>query len=94
MILLGGNLRSECRLKKENREKKMEQDIISNNDEYEMALQRIDQLMGAEADTPELDELKSLTLLVEQYENIHYPVNPPTLLSKIKFRLEQLGWVN
>jgi predicted RNase H-like HicB family nuclease len=67
---------------------------IKNEEDYENAVSRIDELMDAEADTPELDELKSLTLLVEQYENIHYPLSPPNLLSKIKFRLEQLGLIN
>jgi len=42
--------------------------------DYEKALSRIETLMDAEPDTPELDELKRLTAIVEKYEDIHYPM--------------------
>jgi len=47
--------------------------------------------MDAEADTPEtVAELERLTLLVEAYEDIHYPMDPPDPVEAIKFRMEQM----
>ena len=42
--------------------------------DYSGILSRIETLMDAEPDTPELDELKRLTAIVEKYEDIHYPM--------------------
>ncbi|WP_240775121.1 helix-turn-helix domain-containing protein [Pedobacter xixiisoli] len=42
-------------------------------------------------DTKQVDELDLLTLLIEHYEEAHYPVLPPSPIDAIKFRLEQLG---
>lgn len=45
--------------------------------------------MGAEADTPELDELELLVHLVETYEARVYPVPAPAPVDAIRFRMEQ-----
>jgi len=45
-----------------------------NKIDYSGILSRIETLMDAEPDTPELDELKRLTAIVEKYEDIHYPM--------------------
>ncbi len=42
--------------------------------EYEAAMERIDKLMDAEADTPEGDELEELSKRVEEYEAEHFPM--------------------
>lgn len=63
---------------------------IENEEEYERALSRIEALMDAEAETPEMDELKRLTIIVEAYEDVHYPMDPPDQMEAIKFRMEQL----
>lgn len=63
---------------------------IENEEEYERALSRIEALMDAEAETPEMDELKRLTIIVEAYEDGHYPMDPPDQMEAIKFRMEQL----
>jgi HTH-type transcriptional regulator/antitoxin HigA len=46
---------------------------IKTEQDYELTLQRINKLMDAEEGSNELDQLKVLTILVEQYEAIHYP---------------------
>lgn len=47
---------------------------IKNSTDYEITLKRIDELMDAERDTPEGDELEVLALMVDAYEEKHYPI--------------------
>ncbi len=71
----------------------MEHKKIESEEEYQTALDRIWLLMDAEAETPEGEELESLGVLVEEYENEHYPIDPPSLIELIRFRLEQ-WWID
>lgn len=65
--------------------------LIKNDEDYKKALSRIEELMDAQPDTPEMDELELMTALVEMYEDRHYPICPPDPLEAIKFRMDQLG---
>lgn len=65
--------------------------IIKNEREYDAALARIDQLMDADPETPQGDELELLVTLVELYEKVVHPIDPPDPIEAIKFRMEQLG---
>ena len=65
--------------------------LIKTEEDYEKALSRIEVLMDAKLDTPEMDELELLTALVEMYEDQHYPMDTPDPVEAIKFRMEQLG---
>lgn len=49
---------------------------IESKADYEEALAQVDRLMDGdpEADTPTGRELKRLVILVEEYEEIHYPI--------------------
>jgi len=64
---------------------------IKTEQDYGQALERIDTLMDAAADTPEGDELDLLTTLVEAYEARHHPILPPDPIDAIRFQAEQLG---
>lgn len=64
--------------------------VIKNEDEYRQALRRIDELIDVEFGTPEGDELETWSILVEAYEDIHYPIPPPDPVDAILFRMEQL----
>jgi HTH-type transcriptional regulator/antitoxin HigA len=59
--------------------------------DYEAALQTIDQLMDAELDTQEGDQLDVLVTLVEAYEAKHYPIADPDPVAAIVHRIEALG---
>ena len=59
--------------------------------DYNDALAEIEQLWGAEVNTPAGDKLDVLVTLVEAYENVHYPMDPPDPIEAIKFRMEQMG---
>ncbi len=66
---------------------------IKNKKQYESALARVYALMQKDIkpDSKESDELEILSILVKEYENVHYPVPKPNPLEAIKFRLEQLN---
>lgn len=64
---------------------------IRNEQDYEAALARIDELMDARAGTPEGDELDVLATLVEAYEARQFPIEAPDPVAAIVFRMEQQG---
>jgi HTH-type transcriptional regulator/antitoxin HigA len=64
---------------------------IRTESDYEDALDRIQGLMMAQPNTPEADELAVLGILVEVYEEEHYPIQFPDPIAAIRFRLEQSG---
>lgn len=65
--------------------------LIKTEEDYDLALSRIEDLMDAEANSPEAEELELLATLVELYENDHYAMDFPEPVEAIKFRMEQLG---
>jgi HTH-type transcriptional regulator / antitoxin HigA len=64
---------------------------INTNEDYEFALNRIEDLFEAKKGTPDGDELEVLGILVDLYEKEHYPIPKPTSLQAIQFRMEQMG---
>lgn len=69
----------------------MKPKILKTEAEYDSALQRVEQLMDAEPGTPQEDDLELWSLLVEDYEQRHYPIDPPDPIEAIKFRMDQMG---
>ncbi len=65
--------------------------VIKTEGDYKKALACIDELMDAEPNTPEGDELELLVTLVELYEGKKYPIDIPDPIEAIKFRMEQLS---
>jgi len=64
---------------------------IKTEKDYDVALDRLDKIFDAEPDTAKGDELEVLSLLIEDYEEKHYPIGPPDPIEAIKFRMEQMG---
>ncbi|MBQ6653588.1 MAG: helix-turn-helix domain-containing protein [Prevotella sp.] len=69
---------------------------IKNEQEYRKLLERIDQLLEVvNDDTPTNDinfiELNLISDLVEEYEDIRYPIGKPSLVDVIKLRLYETG---
>ena len=52
----------------------------------------MDEIFDAKKGTEEGDELELLGILIEQYENEHFPIDLPDPIEAIKFRMEQLGY--
>jgi len=65
--------------------------LIKTEEDYTLALERIEALMDADAGTPEAEELELLATLVEMYEEKYYPIDLPEPVEAIRFRMEQFG---
>jgi HTH-type transcriptional regulator/antitoxin HigA len=64
---------------------------IRKTKDYEIALKEMEKLWGAKPGTPEGDRLDVLATLIDAYETVHYPMDPPDPIEAIKFRMEQQG---
>ncbi|MFC2992193.1 helix-turn-helix domain-containing protein [Halomonas tibetensis] len=64
---------------------------IHNDADLDRAFSRIEALWAVEDGTQQADELEVLSILVEKYEDEHYPVGPSDPVEAIKFRMEQQG---
>ena len=66
---------------------------IKNDVQYEMALSRVYALIQKDlkVNSSESDELEILSVLIKEYETVHFPMPKPKPLEAIKFRLEQQG---
>ena len=69
----------------------MQPKVIKTEAEYEVALARVADLMDAQPGSPDEQELELFALLVEQYEQEHFPIAPPDPVEAILFRMEQEG---
>ena len=61
----------------------MEQPPIHTEQEYDAALQAIEALWTAPAGSAEAEQLEILVTLVEAYEALHYPIEPPEPLAGV-----------
>jgi HTH-type transcriptional regulator / antitoxin HigA len=64
---------------------------LKSEQDYRHTLDRIDDLMDAEPDSPAGDELDILVMLIEAFEARHHPTDPPDPIEAIKFRMDQAG---
>ncbi len=64
---------------------------IRDEKDYEAALAEVERLWGAKSGTPAGDRLDVLATLIDAYETMHYPMDPPDPIEAIKFRMEQQG---
>ena len=62
---------------------------IRTEEDYERALEQIYPLMNAEEGSEEGEILEVLSILIENYEDKHYPIDAPDPVEAIKFRMEQ-----
>ncbi len=64
--------------------------VIKTEEDYNVALRRLEMIFDADIDTPEGDEAEILSILIEKYEDEHYPIEAPDPIEAIKFRMEQM----
>ena len=69
----------------------MEPRLIKTEEDHKAFLAEVDRLVALDPtpDTPEGDRLELLATLVENYEKEPFPIEKPTLIEAILFRLEQ-----
>lgn len=70
--------------------------IIKTEAQYEDILGEVEALIDLDPieGSEERDQLDLLSLLVEDYERKHYPIDLPDPIEAIKFRMEQQGLTN
>ncbi len=64
---------------------------IKTDQDYRNALERLEVVFDAPTDTKEGDEAEILSLMIENYENEHYPIEAPDPIEAIKIRMEELN---
>jgi len=62
---------------------------IRDHADYEKALARIEELISAPEGSPEVDELEVLAILVEKYEEQHYPIPEAPVSEVLKLFMEE-----
>ena len=65
--------------------------LIKTEKDYKEALKLADKLFDAKPDTSDGDKLDLLVTLIELYEKKNFPIENPSPLAAIKFRMEQLN---
>ena len=60
--------------------------------DYEQALERLELIFDAKKGTTEGDELEILGILINTYEQQHFPIGLPDPVEAIKYRMEQLDY--
>jgi HTH-type transcriptional regulator/antitoxin HigA len=65
--------------------------VIKTETEYRAALARFEQALKVPEAERSYDDMELLSVLIEQYENAQYRIDPPDPIEAIKFRMEQAG---
>lgn len=65
---------------------------IKNETDYQEALKSLELIFDSKKGSPKGDELEILGILIEKYEDEHFPIDFPDPIEAIKFRLEQMGF--
>ena len=71
--------------------KKTKLKLISTARDHRAAIEEIERLWDARPGSSDHDTLEVLSLLVDDYERRHFPMEDPDPVEAIKFRLEQSG---
>lgn len=69
----------------------MEIKPIKTEKDYDNALERFELIFDAAPNSKKGDEAEILSLLIDNYENKHYPIESPDPIEAIKIRMEELN---
>ena len=64
--------------------------LIKTENDYQIALARLDEIFDAKSGSAESDEADILALLIDEYENKNFPIEAPDPIEAIKIRMEEL----
>lgn len=64
---------------------------VKTKRDYESALKAIEKLWDSPPKSKESETLEVLAILVDDYENKHFPIEAPDPIEAIKYRMEQLN---
>ena len=65
--------------------------LIKTKKDYKAALALADKLFDSVPNTPDGDKLELIVALIEIYEKEHFPIENPSPLAAIKFRMEHMN---
>ena len=65
---------------------------IKTKKDYQNALKRLELIFDSKKGSDNGDELEILGILLEKYEDEHFPIGFPDPIEAIKFRMEQMGY--
>ena len=65
---------------------------IKTKKDYQNALERLELIFDSKKGSDNGDELEILGILIEKYEDEHFPIGFPDPIEVIKFRMEQMGY--
>ena len=69
----------------------MEITPIKTEKDYDKAIERLEIIFDASPDSKEGDESEILSLLIDNYENKHFPIESPDPIEAIKIRMEEMN---
>ena len=64
---------------------------IKTEKDYERALDRLEVIFDAAPNSKDGDEAEILSLLIENFENKHFPIEAPDPIEAIKIRMEDMN---
>jgi HTH-type transcriptional regulator/antitoxin HigA len=65
---------------------------IKTEQDYDVALERLNDIFDSPLDTPEGEELQVLAVLIEAYEEKHHPIEAPDPIDAIRIRMEEMNF--
>lgn len=69
---------------------KMNYKVIKTEKEYDLALERFEEIFSSQEESADNDEAELLALLISKYEEEHYPIEAPDPVEAIRFRMDQM----
>ena len=64
---------------------------IKTENDYKKALERLEVIFDATPNSIEGDEAEILSMLIDNYENQHFPIDAPDPIEAIKIRMEEMN---
>ncbi len=64
---------------------------IKTEQDYDKALERLEMIFDSAANTKDGDEAEILSMLIDNFENEHYPIDAPDPIEAIKVRMEEMN---
>jgi len=68
----------------------MEIKVIKSEKDYNQSLKRLEVIFHAPANSKEGDEAEIISILIEKYEDEHFPIEAPDPIEAIKIRMEEM----
>jgi len=68
--------------------------ILKTKEEYNKALERLEEIFDVEPNSELFKEAELLGLLISEYEDVHYPIAIPGPLEAVKLKMVEMGLKN